>query len=42
VVTLGEYRDFRAVGQYYDEFGQVTDDEVRERLERAHRAAAGR
>lgn len=42
VVTLGEFADFRAVGQYYRDFGQVSDGDVRSRLERAHRAPAGR
>jgi predicted phosphoribosyltransferase len=32
---LGEHRDFRAVGRYYEDFGEVTDDLVRELLLRA-------
>jgi predicted phosphoribosyltransferase len=42
VVCLGEYRDFHAVGLYYADFGQVSDDEVRELLTRRHRAPADR
>ena len=31
---------FRAVGSYYEDFSQTSDDEVRELLARAHRPAA--
>jgi putative phosphoribosyl transferase len=42
LVCLGEHRDFRAVGLYYDDFSAVEDGAVRERLERSHGAAARR
>jgi putative phosphoribosyl transferase len=37
VVCLGAPRDFVAVGQGYDEFGQTSDDEVCTLLDLAHR-----
>ena len=42
VVCLGEYRDFRAVGLYYGEFGSVPDATVRELIARSRRAPLGR
>ncbi|HEV2249995.1 MAG TPA: phosphoribosyltransferase [Candidatus Limnocylindria bacterium] len=38
VVCLGEYQDFHAVGRYYDDFGSVSDDAVRELVARSRRA----
>jgi putative phosphoribosyl transferase len=35
IVCLSTPRDFRAVGQYYDDFSQTTDSEVRELLSSA-------
>ncbi len=35
VVCLESPEPFYAVGQFYQEFGQTTDDEVRELLQRA-------
>ena len=42
VICLGEYRDFHAVGLYYDEFGSVADATVRDLLARSRRAPLGR
>jgi putative phosphoribosyl transferase len=42
VVCLGEYSDFHAVGQYYEDFASVPDAEVRELIERSRRADLGR
>lgn len=42
VICLGEYRDFHAVGLYYDEFGSVPDATVRDLLARSRRAPLGR
>lgn len=42
VVCLGEYRDFHAVGMYYDVFGSTSDDEVRELIARSRHAPLGR
>jgi putative phosphoribosyl transferase len=39
---LGEYRDFHAVGMYYEEFAAVSDDQVRELIARSRRAPLGR
>ncbi|MFP4542445.1 MAG: phosphoribosyltransferase [Opitutales bacterium] len=41
VVCLSAPRDFRAVGFFYEDFGQNTDDEVIELLDRASRLHAG-
>lgn len=41
VICLGELDNFRAVGLYYEDFGQVEDDEVRARMTRTRSAAAG-
>lgn len=41
VVCLGVPRDFMAVGQGYDEFGQTSDEEVCALLEVAHRHRPG-
>ena len=42
VVCLGEYSDFHAVGQYYEDFGSIPDAEVRELVARSRRAHLGR
>lgn len=42
VICLGEYRDFRAVGLYYGDFGSVPDATVRELIARSRRAPLGR
>jgi putative phosphoribosyl transferase len=42
VVCLGEYSDFHAVGQYYEDFASVPDAEVRELIARSRRAHPGR
>jgi predicted phosphoribosyltransferase len=42
VICLGEYGDFQAVGLYYDEFGSVPDDTVRELVARGRHAPLGR
>lgn len=42
LICLGEYRDFHAVGLYYDEFGSVPDDTVRELIARSRHAPLGR
>lgn len=42
VICLGEYRDFHAVGLYYADFGQVSDEAVRDLLKRRHGAPADR
>jgi putative phosphoribosyl transferase len=42
VFCLGEDRDFRAVGHYYSDFGDVSDSEVRDLLRRRDRAPADR
>jgi erythromycin esterase-like protein/predicted phosphoribosyltransferase len=42
VVCLSTPRPFRAVGVWYDEFAQTTDDEVRHLLERARRPPPAR
>jgi putative phosphoribosyl transferase len=39
VVAVLRPRDFAAVGEWYDDFGQTTDDEVRALLERWHPSA---
>lgn len=41
VVCAATPEPFHAVGLWYDDFSQTTDDEVRELLERAHPAAHG-
>jgi putative phosphoribosyl transferase len=38
VVCLSTPRHFQAVGQFYDDFRQVSDDEVIETLKLAHRS----
>ena len=42
VVCLGEFRDFRAVGMYYEDFASVSDGQVRELLARSGHAPLGR
>lgn len=37
VVCLGEFRDFRAVGMYYDDFAAVSDEHVRALIARSRR-----
>lgn len=41
LITLVRPAYFRAVGQWYDDFGQTTDAEVRELLAAAHHTTAG-
>ena len=41
VVCLGTPRDFMAVGQGYDDFGQTSDEEVCALLDAAHRDRRG-
>ena len=42
LICLGEYRDFHAVGLYYDEFGSVPDAIVRDLIARSRHAPLGR
>ena len=42
VVCLGEYGDFRAVGMYYEDFGSIDDEQVRELIAQSRRAPLGR
>jgi len=42
LICLGEYRDFQAVGRYYDEFGSVPDATVRALIARSRHAPLGR
>jgi predicted phosphoribosyltransferase len=42
VVCAGAPPHFHAVGQYYDDFSQTTDEEVRELLARSNRSPSER